>query len=356
MKIVTVLGARPQFIKASVLSSLIMAHPQMQEILIHTGQHYDSMMSQIFFQEMGIPQPQHYLEIGSATHGAQTGRMMERLETVVLEEKPDLILVYGDTNSTLAGALVASKLHIPLAHVEAGLRSYNKRMPEEINRILTDHMSDLLFAPTQQAINNLKKEGIGGESVILSGDIMYDVAKHYLELACETSQMLKQLNLTSKNYLLLTIHRAENTNNPTLMRELFSKLTEIAKKMTIVFPIHPRTQKTIQELNIDLGQIVVIPPVGYLDMTMLQFHAKKIITDSGGVQKEGYFYGVPCLVIRDQTEWVELTEIGFNTLIKNQDISNIDYHLNQPILKNYQKDIYGVGQSAKIILEKLLSL
>ncbi|TGE39546.1 UDP-N-acetylglucosamine 2-epimerase (non-hydrolyzing) [Desulfosporosinus fructosivorans] len=311
MKIATVIGARPQFIKAAAVSRVL--RTQHQEILIHTGQHYDANMSEIFFEELHIPRPDYNLGIGSGRHGAQTGAILEQVEEVLITENPDALLVYGDTNSTLAGALAASKLHIPVIHIEAGLRSFNRRMPEEINRVLTDHLSSWLFCPTETAVKNLTAEGITA-GVYKNGDVMNDAFLYNLELAKEKSNILQTLGLTSKSFILCTIHRAENTDDPTRLTQILKAVSQISQP--VVLPLHPRTRKIVQELGLNslLEQVKVIEPVGYLDMITLEAHALKLVTDSGGVQKEAYFAGVPCITMRDETEWVETVEVGWNRL------------------------------------------
>ncbi|MHB8073894.1 non-hydrolyzing UDP-N-acetylglucosamine 2-epimerase [Desulfosporosinus fructosivorans] len=311
MKIATVIGARPQFIKAAAVSRVL--RTQHQEILIHTGQHYDANMSEIFFEELHIPRPDYNLGIGSGRHGAQTGAILEQVEEVLITENPDALLVYGDTNSTLAGALAASKLHIPVIHIEAGLRSFNRRMPEEINRVLTDHLSSWLFCPTETAVKNLTAEGITA-GVYKNGDVMNDAFLYNLELAKEKSNILQTLGLTSKSFILCTIHRAENTDDPTRLTQILKAVSQIS--LPVVLPLHPRTRKIVQELGLNslLEQVKVIEPVGYLDMITLEAHALKLVTDSGGVQKEAYFAGVPCITMRDETEWVETVEVGWNRL------------------------------------------
>lgn len=310
-KIVTILGARPQFIKAAALS--VVLKESFDEVLVHTGQHYDSNMSDVFFEELKISKPDYHLNIGSGSHGAMTGEMLIDIEKVLEIEKPDFVLVYGDTNSTLAGALAASKMLIPVIHVEAGLRSFNKSMPEEQNRILTDHLSSLLFAPTQTAIENLEKEGIT-TGVHLVGDVMYDGILRFAELAREKSTILNELKLQEKNFILCTIHRAENTNNANHLKAVFEALNESGEH--IVLPLHPRTLKYMSDYGIKASENVrIIEPVGYLDMVRLEDAAKKIVTDSGGVQKEAFFLGVPCVTLRGETEWVETVEDGWNILV-----------------------------------------
>jgi UDP-GlcNAc3NAcA epimerase len=310
-KIITILGARPQFIKAAAVSSVFGNH--FDEILVHTGQHYDANMSDVFFDELGIPHPKYHLNVGSGSHGAMTGAMLAAIEDVLLVEKPDFVMVYGDTNSTVAGALAASKLLIPVIHVEAGLRSFNKAMPEEQNRILTDHISDLLFVPTQTAIDNLLREGIK-KGVHNVGDVMYDGILHFSKIAQEKSRILASLEVTENGYLLCTIHRAENTNDIERLKGIVKGLNDSGEQ--IVLPLHPRTQKYLNDYQIELGaNIRVIEPVGYLDMVRLEAGAKKIVTDSGGVQKEAFFLAKPCITMRDETEWVETVENGWNIIV-----------------------------------------
>ncbi len=311
MKFVSIVGARPQFIKAAVLSREL--RKQHIEILVHTGQHYDANMSDVFFQEMEIPKPVYNLNIGSGNHGEQTGAMLEGIEKVLLQEKPDWCLVYGDTNSTLAGAIAASKLHIKIAHVEAGLRSFNRRMPEEINRVLTDHISDLLLCPTQTAVENLKLEGIT-KGVHLTGDVMYEALMWAIEKAKKSSKILQELNLIPKNYLLATVHRAENTDNPERLKNILDAFNQLNK--IIIWPVHPRTRKKLKEINWKpKNHLKLIEPVGYLDMVQLESNASLIITDSGGIQKEAYWLQVPCVTLREETEWVETVESGWNKLV-----------------------------------------
>jgi UDP-GlcNAc3NAcA epimerase len=311
MKIVSIVGARPQFIKAAVLSREI--RKEHTEVLIHTGQHYDENMSQVFFDELDIPAPNYFLGIGSGSHGAQTGAMLAGIEEVLLKEQPDCVLVYGDTNSTLAGALAAVKLHIKVAHVEAGLRSFNRRMPEEINRVLTDHVADLLLCPTQTAVDNLAAEGITA-GVHLVGDVMYDGLLWAVERGKRTSTILADLGLSPKNYALVTVHRAENTDDPERLGGILDALNQIEE--TIVWPVHPRAHKKLEELNWQPAEhIRLIEPVGYVDMATLEAQARVILTDSGGMQKEAYWLGVPCITLRDETEWVETVEAGANEIV-----------------------------------------
>jgi UDP-GlcNAc3NAcA epimerase len=301
-----------------MVSRVLRAIPGVQEVVIHTGQHYDQNMSALFFEELEIPEPDYNLGIGSGTHGIQTGRMLQAVEEILLHLMPGLMVVYGDTNSTLAGALAAAKLHIPVAHVEAGLRSYNRRMPEEINRVLTDHVSDLLLAPTEAAVQNLKQEGISDDRIFSVGDVMYDAALHYASKAEAKSTILGELGLASKGYILATIHRAENTDDSGRLRTIFDGLAMIAKELPVVIPLHPRTQSALNReglLSAVSQSVQLIDPVGYLDMVMLEKHSRLIVTDSGGVQKEAFFYSVPCATLRNETEWVELIELGWNQLI-----------------------------------------
>ncbi len=310
MKIVTIVGARPQFIKASVLSRAIKDDGFFTEILVHTGQHYDTNMSDIFFSELGLDNPLYNLRIGGGSHGENTGRMIESLENLLLKIKPNLVLIYGDTDSTLAAALASVKLHIPIAHVEAGLRSFNKLMPEEVNRVLSDHISSLLFAPTVCAIENLINEGISKDKIHLVGDVMYDAALYYSRFAKKPDSVT-----TNDSFLLCTIHRAENTNNLDKLNIIVDSLNELAKDYTVILPIHPRTAKILNDSGLKLNSnICIIEPVGYLEMQWLLINSTIVITDSGGVQKEAYFHSKPCVTLRDETEWIELVEAGVNIL------------------------------------------
>lgn len=320
IKLVNVVGARPQFIKlAPVLRAIAehnQAHPDLpiRDILVHTGQHYDYEMSGVFFEELGLKHPDYHLGVGSGSHGAQTGEMLRRIEEVLLTVKPDVVVVYGDTNSTLAGALAAVKLHFPVAHVEAGLRSFNRHMPEEINRVLTDHMSEYLFCPTETAVKNLEREGIT-RGVYLVGDVMYDALLQYMELAERRSTILRDLGLEPRRYALATVHRAENTDDPARLGGILEGLHRIvASGLPVVAPLHPRTRTAATRYGLSLDGLKVLPPVSYLDMLMLEKHARVILTDSGGVQKEAFFLGVPCVTLRHETEWVETVQTGANWL------------------------------------------
>jgi len=349
MKIATIIGTRPQFIKASMVSREISKHDNINEAIIHTGQHFDKNMSHIFFEEMGIPEPNYNLNIHSLSHGAMTGRQIEGIEEILMKEKPDWILVYGDTNSTLAGALAAAKLHIPVAHVEAGLRSFNRNMPEEINRILCDQVSNLLLCPSETAVENLKNEGIT-KSVHNVGDVMYDAVLYFGQIAENKSKILEKLNLESKQYILATVHRQENTDDPIRLKNIFSAFSEAP--MSVVIPLHPRTKKKMAENKISLnGQIKTIDPVGYLDMVALEKNAHIIATDSGGIQKEAYFYGVPCITLRDETEWVELVQLDVNQIV-GASSKNIKAALDKKTsFKNVE--IYGDGKASKKIISIL---
>ena len=350
MKIVTILGARPQFIKASSLSREIAKHNEIEEVIVHTGQHFDENMSKIFFDEMEIPKPKYNLEINSLSHGAMTGRMLEEIEKVLVLEKPDWVVVYGDTNSTLAGALAAQKMGIKVAHIEAGLRSRDMKMPEEVNRILTDQISTFLFCPTQNAIENLIHEGFGKKKVhmVNCGDIMLDSALYY------TSKMKKPENFTiQEDFILATIHRQENTDNREKLSQIVKTFNELHQNgIHIVFPIHPRTRKLLKEYNLK-PQFTLLDPVGYLEMIYLLKHCSLVITDSGGLQKEAYFFNKFCITLRDTTEWVELVECGVNTLlnIDNQLTQHISQFIHEKI-KN-TSNLYGNGNSSQLIVESL---
>lgn len=349
VKILTILGARPQFIKAGSVSREIVKHADIEEIIVHTGQHYDSNMSDVFFEEMKIPKPNYFLGIGGKSHGVMTGQMIEKIEEVALSEKPDWIVVYGDTNSTLAGAIVASKLHIKLAHIEAGLRSFNMKMPEEVNRILTDRVSQLLFCPTQTAIENLHAEGFDNFSceVLKVGDVMQDGAMFYKAFA------RKPKVKSESEYILCTIHRAENTDDTSRLYEIFGALEEVAKDKQIIIPLHPRTKKIIENLDLKLQNLTIIEPVGYLEMVWLITHSSLIMTDSGGLQKEAFFFEKPCMTLRDETEWVELVENGFNVLVGANREKILSVYQKHTFNQNFHLDLYGMGQASQKIINKL---
>lgn len=356
MKIVTIVGARPQFIKASAITHCIQQefNEKIDEIMIHTGQHFDANMSDIFFKDLEIPKPKYHLNIAGVNHGAMTGRMMEGIEEIIVNEEPEMVLVYGDTNSTLAGALVASKLHIPIAHIEAGLRSFNRCMPEEINRVLTDHVSSLLFCPTDLAVQNLKQEGIT-DGVYQVGDVMYDVALYFADKAKSQSKILETLALAKKQYILVTCHRAENTNNSMRLEGILQALVEIAKDTKVILPLHPRTHKYIQEFGFEhyLKDLCVLEPLSYLDLVALEQSAAFILTDSGGVQKEAFFYKVPCLTMRDQTEWVETVELGWNRLV-GASKEKILFAFENKVLGQLNAAPYGQGNSSQKIIKTMV--
>lgn len=373
MKIITVIGARPQIIKAAALSRAIKNKfkNEIKETIVHTGQHYDENMSQVFFNELDIPQPDYNLGVGSASHGVQTARMTEGIEKILLEEKPDYIVLYGDTNSTLAGAIAAAKLHVPIVHIEAGLRSFNKSMPEEINRICCDHCSTLLFSPTTTGYNNLVNEGfrrdnkkpftIDNPGIYHCGDVMYDNSKHFAEIAEKKSDILERLEV--KEYTLCTIHRDSNTDNPERLGAIFEAILDISEKMDIVIPLHPRTKKL---LNVNLKspiynkvmesrRIHLVPPVSFLDMIVLENNSKMIMTDSGGVQKEAYFFKKPCLILRSETEWVEIVETGAAVVTDADKASIIKAfsHFQEHKLTSFP-EIFGDGKSAEFICKEMI--
>jgi UDP-GlcNAc3NAcA epimerase len=313
-KIVSIVGARPQFVKAATVSRALAGHSdKLQEVLVHTGQHYDENMSKIFFDELAIAAPAHSLGISGGSHGVMTGRMLEALEAVMLAERPQMVLIYGDTNSTLAGALAAAKLHIPVVHVEAGLRSFNRRMPEEINRVLTDHVSTLLFCPTSQAVTNLGVEGIT-KGVHHVGDVMFDATLFARETASKSSTILSRLALAPRTYGIATIHRAENTDDEVQFRKVLEFLAASATKRRLIWPVHPRTRGMLQKLAVQPAGVTLVEPLGYLDLQRLLADACEVLTDSGGLQKEAYFLRVPCVTLRSETEWVETIESGWNRL------------------------------------------
>ena len=378
IKLITIVGARPQFIKAAAVSRTIarLFSGQIEEKIIHTGQHYDPEMSAVFFDELQIPRPYKHLNIGSANHGAQTGQMLQAIENVLVEEKPDLVLVFGDTNSTLAGALAASKIHIPVAHVEAGLRSHNKAMPEEINRILTDHVSSLLFPPTMTGLENLNLEGFlqneaekadrNHPALVLSGDVMYDNALFYKEIADGlTSDWFSSMGLVKGEFFLSTIHRNANTDDKEKLKSIFTGLYQIAEKhgIPVVLPLHPRTKKMLGQFaeedsffaELQEDKIRIIPPASFLQMIALESSCRLILTDSGGVQKEAYFYRKPCVVLRPETEWVELVENGFALLADYQTdriVKSVDSLLSKTI--NWEINLYGKGDASEVICTSIL--
>ncbi len=375
MKIVTIIGARPQIIKAAALSRAIKNHfsDRIQEVIVHTGQHYDDNMSQVFFDELGIPRPDYNLHVGSASHGVQTARMTESIEEILQKERPDFIVLYGDTNSTLAGAIAAAKIHVPIVHIEAGLRSFNKAMPEEINRIVCDHCSTLLFSPTLAGVENLKREGfpmdnngpytIDNPKVYHCGDIMYDNSLHFANIAEEKTQIISKLGIENKPFILATIHRDSNTDHPERLRAIFSALIQLSQECQIVLPLHPRTAKLLKtNLNsekqtqiFNSSSISLTPPVSFLEMIALERHAQLVMTDSGGVQKEAYFFKKPCIILRPETEWVEIVETG-NAILADADENRImkawkHFEANPPT--DFPK-IFGDGHAAEFMLEQML--
>jgi len=348
MIILSIVGNRPQFIKTAVLSEKL--RHLGKEILVHTGQHYDDNMSAVFFEELNLPEPDYNLGIGSGNHGEQTGAMLKAIEKVIMKEKPDWTLVYGDTNSTLAGALAAAKLHIKIAHIEAGLRSFNRKMPEEINRVVTDHLSEVLFCPTQTALNNLKAEGIT-RGVHVVGDVMSETLAFAIERADDRSQILQKLGLEANEYLLATIHRAENTNQINRLENILSALNALSE--IVVFPAHPRTRFVIEKINFQLKPHVrLCNPVGYLDMVKLEKSARMILTDSGGIQKEAFWLGVPCVTLREETEWVETVQAGWNRIV-GTDSARIVETVNNWWPDNDRPDIFRDSHPSRKIVEIL---
>lgn len=362
MKLVTVLGARPQFIKAGSVSRHIMKQREngcdIEEIIVHTGQHYDRNMSDVFFEEMKIPRPDYHLGIGGKSHGAMTGQMLEKIEEILLQERPDLLMVYGDTDSTLAGALAAVKLHIPIAHVEAGLRSFNMNMPEEINRILTDRISEILFCPTDSAVENLKTEGFkvdgsderatGFGKVLKVGDVMQDGAMFYRSFARRPS-VLDAMN----DFVLCTIHRAENTDDDFRLRNIVEAIEEVAKSVEVVLPLHPRTRKKLSDISITPRNVTIIDPIGYLEMIWLLDNCSLVMTDSGGLQKEAFFFKKPCITFRDETEWIELVENQFNILVGADKKRAIEAFENARFNRNFDMPLYGGGKASQRIVSYL---
>ena len=350
-KILTVIGARPQFIKAAAVSRVIRKTGRIKEVIIHTGQHFDNNMSAVFFKEMDIPEPDYHLEINSLSHGAMTGRMIENIEQVLLSEKPELVMVYGDTNSTLAGALAAKKLNIRVAHIEAGLRSFNMKMPEEVNRILTDRISDLLFCPTDTAVNNLHQEGYQNFKCQIQkvGDVMYDAALYYGAMSSQRSDIIRRLKITSGNFVLCTIHRQENTDNMENLKSIIVALNEINQHRAVVFPLHPRTRKILFQHNIR-PEFNPIEPVGYFDIMELLKHCNLVITDSGGMQKEAYFFNKYCITARAETEWTELVNNNYNYLAgADSDKILHCYRLLQSKELVNVHEFYGAGDAAQKI-------
>lgn len=347
-KIVSVIGARPQFIKAGAISRKILENTEIEEVLIHTGQHYDSRMSEVFFKELEIPSPKYNLGIGGFSHGVMTGRMIEGIEKILLEEKPNFTLVYGDTDSTLAGALASVKLQIPVIHIEAGLRSFNMQMPEEINRILTDRVSSLLFAPTKRAVENLQREGFENFDceIVCSGDVMYDVALYYKDRAKKPNMVFP------KEFILCTLHRAENTENLQKMKNIFEALNKISSQIPVIMPLHPRTQNKMLVNNIQAENIYFIEPLGYLEMVWALQNCVMVATDSGGLQKEAYYFKKPCITLREETEWVELLEVGCNCLV-GADAEKIyqAFKKMSDINLNFDALLYGNGNASQKILE-----
>lgn len=358
-KILTVLGARPQFIKASVVSHAIERASSLTEVVVHTGQHFDANMSDVFFAELGMSKPAYFLDIHGGGHGAMTGRMLAEVEQVLLQEKPAAVLVYGDTNSTLAGALAAVKLHIPVAHVEAGLRSFNMKMPEEVNRVLTDRISRWLFTPTESAVHHLAHEGFSAEKIIPVGDVMYDVALHHGNRVNADGGLLRQLGLKAKGYMLATIHRAENTDHPQRLAAIVDALEATARQLPVVWPLHPRTRAVLQKdgrLEQLAQRVHLIDPVGYLDMVQLEKFSALIATDSGGVQKEAFFYQVPCVTLRDETEWVELVESGWNRLAPPDNASDLGDAILAALNSTGRLVApYGDGSAAQKIVQRLMA-
>lgn len=349
MKVLTIVGARPQFIKAAPVSREVrkVAH----EVLVHTGQHFDANMSDVFFEELGIPKPEYHLGIGGGSHGAMTGAMLARLEEVIQIEKPDWVMVYGDTNSTLAGGLAAAKLHVPVAHVEAGLRSFNRKMPEEINRVLTDHLSELLFAPTETAVGLLAAEGIT-HGVHQVGDVMFDALKLFLPSALERKPWLDSLELETSGYLLATVHRAENTDNEARLRDIMQGLG--CSEDRVVLPLHPRTRNRLEEFKIHVpANVLIIEPAGYLEMLLLESQAKAVVTDSGGVQKEACFLNVPCITLREETEWMETVTGGWNILV-GTDLARIRKALVRPPRGVEPLQAFGDGHASQRIVRMLM--
>ena len=358
-KIITILGARPQFVKGAVLSRIIKEHNEIEEVIIHTGQHYDTNMSEVFFKEMEIPKPKYNLNINGLSHGAMTGQMLEKIEQVLKDEKPDVVVIYGDTNSTIAGALAAKKMHIKVVHIEAGLRSFNMKMPEEINRILTDRISDLLLCPTDTAIDNLKKEGYDNLpiSIVKAGDIMKDAVLYYQKTASAKAKIYPSLNVKENEFILATIHRQENTDDIAKLKSIFKALEEIHQETSIVLPLHPRTKAILEKNNLKCN-ITFIDPVGYFDMLLLLKNCKMVISDSGGLQKEAFFNQKNVIIAREETEWIELVENGFAT-IASSDTEKIKqaYHDFKQKENDFSVNLYGdnVGETMYQEIKKIIT-
>jgi UDP-GlcNAc3NAcA epimerase len=349
-KVVTVIGARPQFVKAAVLSRIIKEYNTIEEVIIHTGQHFDANMSAVFFEEMMIPRPAYNLEVNSMSHGAMTGQMMEKIEKVLQIEQPDALIVYGDTNSTMAGALAAKKMNIRVVHIEAGLRSFNMKMPEEINRIVTDRVSDLLSCPTETAIDNLKKEGFDNLPVLIEkhGDIMKDAVEYYSQFSAIKSTIIKDQKLEKNKFVLATIHRQENTDDITKLTAIFQALEKIHKTQTVILPIHPRTSAVLKKLEIH-PKIQFIDPVGYYDMLELLKNCSMVITDSGGLQKEAFFNKKQCIVVREETEWVELVAYGFAKVVGSNTKKILQtFDTYKEMKKDFSVELYGNNVGEKI--------
>lgn len=361
MNIVTIVGARPQFIKLAPISFEISTRKNLNEEIIHTGQHFDPLMSEIFFEQMSIPKPKFNLNIGGGTHGSNTGRMLEEIEKILLRMRPDITVVYGDTDSTLAGALASSKLNIPVIHIEAGLRSFNRKMPEELNRVVTDHLSDICFSPSDNAVQNLLNEGIKVSRIIRTDDLMIDAARIFSENSQKNSFIIKKLNLHNKDFVLATIHRAENTDSKENLTSILKALSVFALSTAkVVLPLHPRTKKAIVDFSLGkyLRNIICIDPVGYLDMIQLEKLASLIVTDSGGIQKEAYFYRTQCVTLRTETEWIELVEAGCNILVEPNHtdliLKEINFNFNN-FKTDTKEGIYGNGYASKYIVDKLVN-
>lgn len=356
MKCVTILGARPQFVKAATLSIAAKRYDDFQDLIIHTGQHYDANMSDVFFEELGMPQPKYHLGVSGGTHASMTGSMMIAIEQVLLEENPDVVVVYGDTNSTLAGAITAAKLHIPIAHVEAGLRSFNRLMPEEVNRILTDHCADLLFSPTDVATQNLINEGVDATKILQVGDVMYDASLKFGAVLDSVEHRSFSRYINEGEFILCTIHRQENTDNRDRLEIILTALSQLAVGRPVLLPLHPRTRSRIEAYRLThlLAPLTLLEPLGYLDMVQLERNASVIVTDSGGVQKEAFFHKTPCVTLRDETEWSELVDAGWNRLVPPINIDAISSAVTLAI-GSQGGDIspYGSGNASALIVTAL---